>query len=101
MKRIGNDNLEKFPALIFSRCTNDDVAPLRQKHIPVWKNCETLGKDLSAANVSGSMFPRFARSLGARSCQLKKMQEKSQLRPIKKYTLPETLKHQYINKRDV
>ena len=43
------------------------VSASRRKHIPVWKNWETLGKHVSAANVSGNMFPRFAGAL-VQSC---------------------------------
>ena len=35
------------------------VSASRQKHIPVWQDSETLRKHVSAANVSGNMFPRF------------------------------------------
>ena len=54
-----------FPFAGEKQCFRKHKTILKQKHVllleifPVWQNWETVGKHVSAANVSDIMFPHF------------------------------------------
>ena len=54
-----------FPGAKHVSATRQKQFLLTETMFPVWPNWETLGKHVSAVNVTGNMFPRFSRALRA------------------------------------